>query len=65
MSEESGGNGKSLTFEVGIWLNSEDKRIRVSLPGGRITTVADDGGERSHRHLYNHLREILKDNGKW
>lgn len=56
---------KSERLEVAIWLDKETMRVHMALPDNRITTVADDDGERSHRHLYNHLRAILEARGKW
>ena len=63
MSEDGG--PKSVVLSVRVWLNDEDRRIRMVFPDGEITTVAEDKGERRHPHLYNHLRGILKKHGKW
>lgn len=65
LEHQDGVPRKSEEVMVRVWANSDDSRIRISLPGGRITTIADDGGERSHRHLYKHLRELLHAKGKW
>lgn len=59
MSASEPNGNKSFKVEVKVWFNEEDGRFRLVFPGDRITTVANDGGERSHPHLYAHLRSML------
>ena len=61
MSDSEPNGNKSFKVEVKVWFNEEDGRFRLVFPGDRITTVANDGGERSHPHLYAHLRSMLED----
>jgi hypothetical protein len=61
-------SGKSVTVTVTIWddplptSTTRSRRIRLKLPGGRITTVTNDPESvRGHPHLFNHLDTILKE----
>jgi hypothetical protein len=54
-----------LAIVVGIWHDGEQIRI-VNKAGQFITTVNDKpGSKRCHENLYNHLKDLLVQHGKW
>jgi hypothetical protein len=59
--------GKTISTRVSIWYKPESQSIALCFKDfGLITTVSDKlGRKRCHRHLYNHLRNILDRQGVW
>lgn len=60
-------DGKTVGLSISIWYVERDRSIHISSKGGSfITTVNNQpGSKRSHPHLYNQLRRVLQEWGKW
>ena len=59
---------KYIRLELDAWYNADDGHIHIASRDGTtlITTVNDNpGSERRHHNLYQKLRKLLQDNGKW
>lgn len=61
---------KTHKMEISIW--EKDGEIHISLGGLNIegvtgiSTINDkEGSKRCHQHLYNQLKKVLENNGKW
>lgn len=62
---------RSIYVTLAIWANQSKPKgtITIKLSAGRenfITTVNNKpGAERHHKKLFRHLKQLLKDNGRW
>ncbi|MED0673830.1 hypothetical protein P4S95_27165 [Aneurinibacillus aneurinilyticus] len=54
-----------LALVVGIW-QDKDGQIRITSKDKFITSVNNkEGSVRCHENLYNHLKSLLVEHGKW
>jgi len=58
--------GKTVTFEVCAWWDSEDQKIHLASNESEtliLTVGSDPGSERGHPKLFRELTKILRDAG--
>jgi hypothetical protein len=63
---ESKPGTKYVRMVIDFWYNENDGSIHITHGDKLHTTINDkDGSIRKHQNMFNKLRSILEENGKW